>query len=124
MKELLKERESIKVEEWIDTVVVGVRSNRWQPVGLEAPKRRVISLCSKPEFYKEIRRKIRDPLAKFWRRRRKESVESAETQDYVSALPADELHGTEMGAEDEKDMEGLKLCPECSQRATLGLEHV
>ena len=71
MKELLKERRKTKVEEWTDTVLPGVRSPRWQQLGLEAPKLRVISFCPTSEFFQEIRRKIRDPLAKSRRRRRK-----------------------------------------------------
>ena len=47
-------------------------------------------------------------------------MESAETQDYVSAPLADELHGAENGDGGRERHGGVELCPECSQRATLG----
>ena len=72
----------------------------------EAPKWRVISLCQQREFFKLILMKIRDPLAKSRRHRRKE--ESAETRDYASAPPLTSC--TEQTTEeDEKNMEDLSF---------------
>ena len=57
---------------------------RWEQLGLEPLKRRVISSCPKGELLKKKRRKIKDPLAKSRRRRRKRrtvmQVESEETR--------------------------------------------
>ena len=89
MKELLKEKRKTKVAEWRDTVVVGSEVAQME-LGLAAPKRRVISKCLKWEFFKQIRRKIRNPLANSRRRQKRRAVirvESAETPDYVSAPP-------------------------------------
>ena len=84
----------------------------------EAPKWRVISLCQQWEFFKLILKKIRDPLAKSRRHRRKE--ESAETRGHASAPPLTTC--TEQKAEEEDGRNGgAELRPECIQRATLAL---
>ena len=105
------------MEEWRDTVVGGVWSHGWPQLGLEAPKRRVISLCPKWVFFFEIRRKTRDPLVKSRRRRRKEGaavirVEAAETQRLCVNTSADELHGANNGSGGrERHVEELSFVP-------------
>ena len=75
-------------------------------------------LCQQWEFFKLILKKIRDPLAKSRRHRRKE--ESAEARDYASAPPLTSC--TEQKTEEEDGRNGgAELRPECSQRATLAL---
>ena len=68
MKELLKERRSTEAEERRDTVVAG-REVTWMAA---APMRRVISSCLRWEFIRKTRRRVRNPVAKPRRHRRKE----------------------------------------------------
>ena len=54
----LKEMRSTEVEEWRDTVVAGVGQLGWQQLGLEAPKRRVISVCPPWEIVQRVKRRV------------------------------------------------------------------
>ena len=103
----------------------GVRSPTWQQLGLEAPKRRVIPFCPKCELVEKVRRKIRDPLSKTGRHHRKKEQQYAQCLGGDTSLclstSSDELHGAE---NDSGGHGGAELCPQCSQRATLGPPHV
>ena len=72
MEKMLQQRRSTEVEEGETQLLLGVVSLGWRQLGLEAPRRRMISFCQKWEFSKKIWRKNRDPLAKTRRHRRKE----------------------------------------------------
>ena len=80
-------------------LLLGVRSPTWQQLGFEAPKRRVIPFCPKCELVEKVRRKIRDPLSKPGRHRRKEEQQYAQCLGGDTSLclstSSDELHGAE-----------------------------
>ena len=96
-----------------------------QQLGLEAQKRRVISLCPRWAF---IRKSARDPVAKSRRRRRNRRTvtrkESAEAQEYVSARPLTSFWEQNTEAEDEKNMEELRFVPSWALHIKCGAKSV
>ena len=111
MKELLKEKE----DEWRDTVVAGGDVAQMAAAGSRSPEAEGALFLSEVGVLhrdsEEDWRSFGQVKAPPQKRRAVLRAESAETQDYVSALPVTSCMEQSMEAEDEKDMEELSFVP-------------
>ena len=116
------------MDEWRDAVVAGVGSPRRQQLGLEAPMREL--------FLSEVgvlHEDTEEGQTFYWQGQgdaaEKESSSTCRVggdTGLCGSIPLTSCLEQKLEAEDEKSMEdgGGEFCPECSQRATLGLGHV
>ena len=114
-EEKFKERRSTEVEEGEIQLLLGVGSPGWQPLCLEAPKRKMLSFLSEVGVLlkdtEEDQRSFTHEKAPPQKGRAAVRVESAETEDYVSAPPLTSRMEQRMEAGNEEEMEELSFVP-------------
>ena len=120
MEELLKERRNTEVEEWRDTVVAEGGVTHKATVGSRSSEVEGDLFVFEVVVHQNVTGQVEAPPQ--MKKSSKTDRVGGDTTLCVSA-PADESLGSKNGGGGRKE-QGGELCPECSQRATLGPAHV